>query len=249
MVHLKNCGTKESAAREIATHIVQLINDFKPTAETPFVMGLPTGSSPEPVYKELVSLYKQKKVTFQNVVTFNMDEYCGLDATNDQSYHYFMDHNLFSHIDIKPENINILDGMAEDKILECRRYEEKIAKYAPFQVFMGGIGPEGHIAFNERGSTRDSVTREVPLEKSTIVANSRFFGGDQSKVPTTALTVGISTVLDNSKELIILVFGEGKRKILHQTLNAPVSSDVPSTFIRDHKNALIYCDIEAAGNI
>lgn len=249
MVEVKKFDNKETAARDVAEHIVSLINNFNPTPEKPFVMGLPTGSSPEPVYKELVKFYKAGKVSFQNVVTFNMDEYCGLDANDEQSYRYFMNQNLFNHVDIKPENINILNGMAEDKEAECKAYEEKIAKFAPFQVFMGGVGPEGHIAFNERGSSRDSVTREIQLEESTIVANSRFFNGDMSKVPTTALTVGISTVLDNSKELIILVFGEGKREILQKTLTAPISSDIPSTFIREHDNAIIYCDKDAAGDL
>ncbi|TID31371.1 hypothetical protein CANINC_000082 [Pichia inconspicua] len=249
MVELKKFATKESAAKDVAEHIVNLINKFNPNADKPFVMGLPTGSSPEPVYKELVSLYKSGKVSFQNVVTFNMDEYCGLDANHEQSYRYFMDHHLFNHIDIKPENINILNGMAEDKKAECGAYEKKIAKFAPFQVFMGGIGPEGHIAFNERGSARNSLTREIQLEESTIIANSRFFNGDMSKVPKTALTVGISTVLDNSKELIILVFGENKREILHKTLTAPISSDIPSTFIREHDNAIIYCDNDASKDL
>lgn len=245
MVQLLNYKTKEEAAKQVAEHIAKKINDFSPTETKPFVLGLPTGSSPEPVYRELIKLNKEGKVSFKNVVTFNMDEYCGIEPTNNQSYHYFMYDKFFNHIDIKKENIHILDGLAEDFEKECNLYEQEIAKYAPFQIFMGGVGSKGHIAFNESGSARNSITRKVELDESTIKANCRFFNNDESEVPKAALSVGISTVLDNSNEIIILVFGNSKSEILNKTLTEPVDSKIPSTFLREHKSCQIICDNDA----
>lgn len=246
MVKLTQYKTKEDAADFVANHIVDAINNFNPTQERPFVIGLPTGSSPEPVYAKLIELYKSNKVSFKYVVTFNMDEYCNLAPTNDQSYHYFMHQKFFDHIDIPKENIHILNGLADDYSSECQRYEQQIHKYAPFQIFMGGIGPNGHIAFNESGSARDSITRKVALQESTIQANSRFFGNNLQDVPKFALSVGISTVLDNSKEVIILAFGNNKADIVKKTLSEPISSKIPSTFLREHNNCLLVCDYESA---
>ena len=246
MAKLIEYRTKEKAAEFVAERIAESINQFSPTETRPYVLGLPTGSSPEPVYSKLIELYKAGKVSFQNVVTFNMDEYCGLPPTNDQSYFFFMHEKFFNHIDIKKENIHILNGLAEDYEKECERYEQEIHKYAPFQIFMGGVGPNGHIAFNEAGSSRNSITRKVELQDTTIRANSRFFANSLEKVPKYALSVGISTVLDNSKEVIILVFGKAKHEILQKTLEAPISSTIPSTFLREQDNCLLVCDSDAA---
>ncbi|MBO7135685.1 MAG: glucosamine-6-phosphate deaminase, partial [Spirochaetaceae bacterium] len=151
-----------------ANHIARRINDAKPTAEKPFILGLPTGSTPLGTYKKLIELNKAGKVSFENVVTFNMDEYVGLKPEHDQSYHYFMWENFFKHIDIKKENVNILDGMAKDLEAECARYEAKIASYGGIDLFLGGVGVDGHIAFNEPGSSLASRTRENALTKDTI---------------------------------------------------------------------------------
>lgn len=248
MLKVEKYDTKETAAKQVADHIAEAINNFKPTNTKPFVLGLPTGSSPEPVYKELVKLYQDGRVSFKNVVTFNMDEYCGLGPEDEQSYHHFMFDHFFNHIDIPQENINILDGQAEDFEKECQIYEAKIAKLAPFQIFLGGVGPQGHIAFNEAGSSRDSLTRKVRLEESTLKANSRFFNNDLTRVPTHALSVGISTVLDNSQEIIILVFGSSKSEILRKTLHSPVKEAIPSTFLREHPNCVVVCDQQAAAD-
>lgn len=249
MVDIKKFQNKEEAAISIANHIVELINQFKPTDKKPFVLGLPTGSSPEPVYSHLIELYKEGKVSFKNVVTFNMDEYCNIEPTDRQSYHYFMYDKFFNHIDIQKKNIHILNGIAKDCTKECELYEKEIHKYGPFQIFMGGIGPNGHIAFNESGSTRDSVTRKVALQESTIQANSRFFENNLQNVPRFALTVGISTVLDNSNEVIILAFGYNKADILEKTLTQPISSKIPSTFLREHNCCTIFCDNEASSKL
>ncbi|SSD61313.1 related to Glucosamine-6-phosphate isomerase [Saccharomycodes ludwigii] len=175
-----------------------------------------------------------------------MDEYCGLSPSDEQSYHHFMHTKFFDHVDIKPENIHILNGLSKNRAEECANYEKMIAKYGPFQIFMGGIGKEGHIAFNESGSSRNSKTREIQLAQSTIEANSRFFNNDISKVPKSALTVGISTILDNSKEVIILAFGTSKADVVSKTINDNIDSKTPSTFLREHPNVTLVVDKSSA---
>lgn len=172
-----------------ANYVASKINAANPTPEKPFVLGCPTGSSPLGMYKALIELNKQGKVSFQNVVTFNMDEYVGLPEDHPESYHTFMWKNFFNHIDIKKENVHILNGNAEDLEAECANYEKQIAEIGGIDLFMGGIGPDGHIAFNEPGSSLSSRTRIKTLTTDTIIANSRFFDNDVNKVPKTALTV------------------------------------------------------------
>ena len=174
-----------------ANYVASKINAANPTPEKPFVLGCPTGSSPLGMYKALIELNKQGKVSFQNVVTFNMDEYVGLPEDHPESYHTFMWKNFFNHIDIKKENVHILNGNAEDLEAECANYEKQIAEIGGIDLFMGGIGPDGHIAFNEPGSSLSSRTRIKTLTTDTIIANSRFFDNDVNKVPKTALTVGV----------------------------------------------------------
>ena len=178
-----------------ANYVASKINAANPTPEKPFVLGCPTGSSPLGMYKALIELNKQGKVSFQNVVTFNMDEYVGLPEDHPESYHTFMWKNFFNHIDIKKENEHILNGNAEDLEAECANYEKQIAEIGGIDLFMGGIGPDGHIAFIEPGSSLSSRTRIKTLTTDTIIANSRFFDNDVNKVPKTALTVGVGTVL------------------------------------------------------
>ena len=149
-----------------AAYIAKRINAFKPTKERPFVLGLPTGSTPIGTYKELIHLYKMGKVSFKNVVTFNMDEYVGIPENHPESYHSFMWNNFFSHIDIPKENVHILNGNAPDLEAECINYEKQIADFGGIELFMGGIGPDGHIAFNEPGSSLSSRTRVKSLTRS-----------------------------------------------------------------------------------
>ncbi len=212
----------DAMSRWAANHIVERINAFKPTAEKPFILGLPTGSTPIGTYKELVRLHKEGKISFQNVVTFNMDEYVKIPENHPESYHSFMWNNFFSHIDIKKENVNILNGNAEDLEAECARYEAKIKSYGGIDLFMGGIGPDGHIAFNEPGSSLTSRTRVKTLTTDTIIANSRFFDNDINKVPKTALTVGVGTVMD-SREVMILANGHNKARALAHAIEGAVS--------------------------
>ena len=168
----------QSVSQWAAHYVAAKIKAANPTPEKPFVLGCPTGSSPLGMYKALIDLNKKGIVSFQNVVTFNMDEYVGLPKEHPESYYSFMWNNFFSHIDIKPENTNILNGNAPDLDAECARYEEKIKSYGGIDLFMGGIGPDGHIAFNEPGSSLTSRTRQKTLTMDTIIANSRFFDND-----------------------------------------------------------------------
>ena len=179
-----------------ANYVAKRINEFGPKESRPFVLGCPTGSSPLGMYRELIKLYEAGKVSFRNVVTFNMDEYVGIPEDHPESYHSFMWNNFFSHIDIRKENVNILNGNAADLEAECARYEAKIKNYGGIHLFLGGIGPDGHIAFNEPGSSLTSRTRKKELTTDTIIANSRFFNNDINLVPKTALTVGVGTVMD-----------------------------------------------------
>ena len=224
-----------------ASYIVKRINEFAPTPEKPFVLGLPTGSTPVGTYKELIRFYKTGKVSFKNVITFNMDEYVGIPEDHPESYHSFMWSNFFSHIDIPASNVNILDGNASDLQAECDRYEEKIASYGGIDLFMGGIGPDGHIAFNEPGSSLTSRTRVKSLTTDTIIANSRFFDNDIDKVPKTALTVGVGTVMD-AREVMILVNGHNKARALAQVVEGGVTHMWTVSILQMHRNGLIVCD-------
>lgn len=224
-----------------AAYIVKRINEFAPTAEKPFVLGLPTGSTPLGTYKQLINLHKEGKVSFENVVTFNMDEYIGLPEDHPESYHSFMWNNFFRHIDIKKENVNILNGNAEDPQAECIRYEEKIKSYGGIHLFMGGIGPDGHIAFNEPGSSLASRTRMKTLTQDTIIANSRFFNNDINLVPKTALTVGVGTIMD-AQEVLILVNGHNKARALYQAVEGAVNHMWTISILQMHPKGIIVCD-------
>ena len=228
----------------VASYVVRAINDFKPTPEKPFVLGLPTGSSPVGTYKELVNLNKKGSVSFQNVVTFNMDEYIGLPEDHPESYHSFMWTNLFSHVDIQKKNVNILNGNAKDLEKECEEYEERINKAGGIHLFLGGIGPDGHIAFNEPGSSLSSRTRIKTLTYDTIVANSRFFENDITKVPKHALTVGVATVLD-AKEVIIIINGYKKARALAEVVEGSVNHMWTVSALQLHPHGMIVCDDES----
>lgn len=179
-----------------AQYVLKKILDFRPGPDRYFVLGLPTGSTPLPMYKKLVEFYKAKKISFKYVKTFNMDEYVSLPRNHPESYHYYMWNNFFKHIDIDPNNAHVLDGNAPDLKAECDLFEKKIAEAGGINLFIGGIGPDGHIAFNEPGSSLVSRTRVKALAYDTLEANARFFGNDISKVPKEALTVGVGTVMD-----------------------------------------------------
>ncbi len=229
-----------------ANYIAKKIKAHK--EDRPFVLGLPTGSSPIGVYQELARMNKAGEITFKNVVTFNMDEYLGLPREHDQSYWYFMHDNFFNHIDIPAENINILNGMAEDPVAECARYEEKIASYGGVDLFLGGIGVDGHLAFNEPFTSLTSRTGVRDLTTDTRIVNGRFFENDPEKVPAQALSVGIGTVMD-SKEVLILISGHNKARALAASVEGGVSQKWTCSALQLHPAAIIACDEPACGEL
>lgn len=224
-----------------ARYIAKKINDFNPTQKKPFVLGLPTGSSPTGVYEELIRLNKSGDVSFKNVVTFNMDEYVNIAESHPQSYHYFMEHTFFKHIDIPQENINILNGNAEDLVAECERYEEKIVSVGGIHLFLGGVGSDGHIAFNEPGSSLASRTRIKTLTKDTLIANSRFFDNDINQVPKTALTVGIKTIM-SAKEVLIIASGHNKALAMRHVVEESINHMWTVSALQLHDRAMFVCD-------
>ena len=234
----------EWAARYVAARI----NAAKPTKKEPFVLGCPTGSSPLGLYRKLIELYEKGEVSFRNVVTFNMDEYVGLPEDHPESYHSFMWNNFFSHIDIPRENVNILDGNAPDLQAECRRFEEKIDSYGGIDLFMGGVGPDGHIAFNEPGSSLSSRTRVKTLTTDTIIANARFFEGNVDLVPKTALTVGVGTVMD-ARSVLLRVNGHNKARALRHGVEGGVSQMWTISALQLHPSAIIVADDAACAEL
>ena len=231
-----------------ANYVIEKINAAKPTKEKPFVLGLPTGSSPIGMYRQLVKAYQEGRVSFKNVLTFNMDEYVGLPESHPESYHSFMFTNLFNHIDCPKENIHILNGNAPDLAAECAHYEEMIREAGGIDLFLGGIGPDGHIAFNEPGSSLSSRTRQKTLTTDTIIANCRFFDGDVNQVPKTALTVGVGTVMD-AKEVMILVNGHAKCRALQAAVEGSVNHMWTISALQMHRHGIIVADDAACDEL
>jgi glucosamine-6-phosphate deaminase len=212
------------------------------------VLGLPTGSSPIGMYRELVKANKEGRVSFKNVITFNMDEYVGLPESHPESYHSFMAKNLFDHIDCPKENIHILNGNAKDLQAECAAYEKKIEEAGGIDLFIGGIGPDGHIAFNEPCSSLSSRTRVKTLTTDTIIANSRFFDNDVNKVPKYALTVGVGTVM-SAREVMIVVNGHNKARALQAAVEGAVTQMWTISVLQTHQHGIIICDESACDEL
>jgi glucosamine-6-phosphate deaminase len=227
-----------------ANYIAGRIARAAPTAERPFVLGLPTGSSPIGLYSELIGLYAAGKVSFRNVTTFNMDEYVGLPEEDPRSYHSFMREKLFSRIDIPPGNVNILNGNAPDLEAECARYEARIEKQGGIELFVGGVGADGHIAFNEPGSSLTSRTRVKTLTRDTRALNARFFDGDPERVPSTALTVGVGTIM-GAREVLILVSGSNKARALGHAIEEGVNHLWTVSCLQLHPKGIVVCDEDA----
>lgn len=228
----------------VATYIMKKINSCQ---KKYFVLGLPTGSTPLLTYKYLIKFNQQKLVSFQNVITFNMDEYVNLDSNHEQSYSYFMYNNFFNYIDIKKKNINLLNGNANNLKLECLNYENKIKSYGGIDLFLCGIGSDGHIAFNEPGSSFESETRIKTLCEETIIDNSRFFQ-DPSLVPKRALTVGLKTI-SNANEIIIMANGFKKANAIRECIEGFVSNQFTCTIAQMHKKAIVIIDEKATNEL
>lgn len=224
-----------------AHYIAARIKEKAARTNEPFVIGLCTGSTPIETYAELIRMVKAGELSFKNVISFNMDEYVGLPVEHPESYHSFMHKYLFDQIDEKPENIHILNGNAPDVEAECAAYEKAIVDAGGFDLFLGGVGEDGHIAFNEPFSSLSSRTRVVTLTQDTREVNARFFDGDPTKVPAQALTVGVATVL-SSKEVVILAFGSKKARALKDAIEGPMSHYCTLSGLQNHPAGTIVCD-------
>ena len=231
-----------------AHHIAEKIKAKAAVTDKPFVLGLCTGSTPIETYAELARMVQAGELSFKNVISFNMDEYVGLPEEHPESYHSFMHTNLFSKIDEPKENIHILNGNAEDLEAECAAYEAAIQAAGGFDLFLGGIGEDGHIAFNEPFSPLTSRTRVVTLTEDTRIVNSRFFGGDMNLVPKQALSVGVATVTD-SKEVVILAFGPKKARAIHDAVEGPYSHMCTVSALQNHQNGIIVADESSVGEL
>ena len=231
-----------------ARYIARRINEKAAVSDKPFVIGLCTGSTPIETYAELIRMVKAGEVSFKNVISFNMDEYVGLPEDHPESYHSFMHKYLFDHIDEPAENIHILNGNAPDPALECEKYEEAIVKAGGFDLFLGGVGEDGHIAFNEPFSSLSSRTRVVTLTRDTREVNSRFFGGDWKQVPAQAMSVGVATVL-SAKEVVILAFGGKKARAIKDAVEGPISHYCTLSGMQNHPAGTVVCDEQAVGEL
>lgn len=231
-----------------AHYIAKTINEKAAITDKPFVIGLCTGSTPLQTYAELVRMNKAGEVSFKNVISFNMDEYVGLPVEHPESYHSFMHKNFFDYTDQKPENIHILNGNAPDLEKECEDFENEIVKAGGFDLFFGGVGEDGHIAFNEPFSSFSSRTRVVTLTYDTRVVNSRFFDNDVNKVPKQALSVGVATVT-GAKEVLIEGFGPKKARAIQAAIEGPMSHYVTLSALQEHQSSIIVLDEASAGEL
>lgn len=231
-----------------AHYIAAKINEKAKVSDKPFVLGLCTGSTPIDTYAELIRMVKAGEVSFKNVVSFNMDEYVGLPVDHPESYHSFMHRYLFDQIDEPAENIHILDGNAPDLAAECENYEKAIEKAGGIDLFLGGVGEDGHLAFNEPFSSLNSRTRVMTLTYDTRVVNSRFFDNDVNQVPHQAMSVGIATVM-GAKEVLVEGFGAKKARAIAAAVEGPVSQYVTLSALQYHPNGIVLIDDEAAGEL
>lgn len=238
----------EAVSEWAANHVARSIIQGSRPGTRPFVLGLPTGSSPLGLYDRLAALHVRGALSFRTVVTFNMDEYVGLPEDHPQSYHSFMRDHLFSRIDIPDANTNILNGNAPDLDAECARYEAAIVAAGGIDLFVGGVGEDGHIAFNEPGSSLSSRTRVKTLTRDTRLVNSRFFGGDPAAVPPTALTVGVGTIMD-AREVLILVSGANKARALRHAIEDGVNHLWTFSCLQLHPRVIVVCDERATDEL
>ena len=236
------CKTKEEASKIAADMITAAVKK-----NPKIILGLATGSTPVPMYTEMAKAVKAKKVSYKTVRTWNLDEYVGLPGTHDQSYRYFMNKNLFEKIDIKLSNTHVLNGLAKDPEKECRAYEAQIKKAGGIDIQVLGIGSDGHIAFNEPGTSLKSRTGVVYLTPQTIKDNARFFKSAKD-VPTRALSMGVGTICE-AKKVILLAFGKNKANAVAGCVEGGMSQFCTASALQAHNDAWIFCDEAAAAKL
>lgn len=234
----------EELSRWAADYVVYRINKHKPSPKHLFVLGLPSGSTPLGMFKYLAQYYKEGKVSFANVVFFGMGEYVGIGAGDERGFQYFLWDKFLKYVNIKKEHVYFLNGLTTDFAKECTNYEATIQKYGGVDLFIGGIGVDGHIAFNEPYSSLSSRTRVKTLTPSTLKANSRFFDNDVSKVPPLVLTIGIATMMD-AQEVMIMATGKQKANAVKHALEGCITHAWPVSILQQHPHGIIACDEDA----
>jgi len=234
--------TYDEMSRKAAREVADVLNT-KPNA----VIGMATGSSPLGLYKELVRMYQEDGLDFSQVTTFNLDEYVGLKAHHEQSYHYFMHENFFKHVNIAPENIYIPSGTTNNYQSFCQWYEQRIEHYGGIDIQILGIGSDGHIAFNEPGSSLSSRTRLKTLAKQTIDDNARFFE-NREEVPIYAITMGVGTILE-ARKLVLVANGDKKADAVAQAVEGPVTSMITASALQLHPDTKVFLDDPAASKL
>lgn len=234
-------GTDYNEVSKIVADMVAEIIKDNPEA----VLGLATGSTPVGTYAELVRKYNAGEIDFSRVKTINLDEYKGLSPENDQSYRYFMDNNLFNHVNIKKENTHLPEGLEKDSDKACSEYEKCLCEVGAPDVQLLGLGPNGHIGFNEPCDSFSECTHCVDLTESTISANARFFDS-MDDVPKQAYTMGIGSIM-KAKKIILIVTGSKKRDILKEVINGSIRPEVPASILKFHPDVTIVADAEALG--
>ena len=229
----------EEASIEAAKVMLEVVKN-NPTAN----LGLATGSTPIRMYELMIEDHKKNGTSYKDIKSFNLDEYFGLEATHPQSYHYFMNKHLFSGIDINPENVHVPNG-AGDIQVSCDDYNKLLAEN-PIDIQLLGIGSNGHIGFNEPGTSFDAVTHKVDLKQSTIEDNARlFFDGKIDDVPKQAISMGIKNIM-NAKSILILAFGKGKAEAVKGMIEGPVTTDLPASVLQNHDDVTVIIDKDAA---
>ncbi len=232
----------ELASKRIAGIIADQIRDYPKT-----VLGLATGSSPVAAYAELIRMHRDEGLSFSKVVTFNLDEYVGLPPTHAQSYRMFMNEHLFRHVNILMQNTHVPDGRALELEKSCEIYEQQILNAGGIDVQLLGIGVDGHIAFNEPGSSLGSRTRLKTLTGQTIRDNARFFGSE-AEVPRMAITMGVGTILD-ARQCLLIALGENKAEAIRATIEGPVTAQVTASALQLHRDVIVVLDEAAASRL
>ena len=230
-------GNNEKISEMIAEDFIKVVN-----AKENAVLGLATGTSPLLVYANLAKANKEGRVSFKKCTTFNLDEYVGLEGTHNQSYRYFMNENLFNHIDIDKKNTNVLLGVGDYKSF-MNKYDKMIEDAGGIDIQILGIGSDGHIAFNEPGTSFDSLTHETELTEQTIRDNSRLFN-DISEVPTRAVTMGLKSIM-NARKIVLIATGRNKAEAVYGLIKGPITEDMPCSILQKHPDVTIYVDEDA----
>ena len=247
-LHTVTFENSNEASILIAREICDLIKS-KQEKKKNCVIGFATGSSPTKVYQEIIRIHKEESLSFYNVIAFNLDEYYPIEKDDNNSYHHFMNENLFDHIDIPKENINIPSGEISEKEIKkfCSSYEKKIDKNGGIDIQLLGIGRTGHIGFNEPGSHFNSITRLITLDHTTRFDASKSFNGIEN-VPSKALTMGIRTIF-NSKRIIMMAWGIQKSHIVKKSVENNITSLIPTTYLQNHKNTTLVLDKECSSEL